>query len=426
MKNINWNKIYKFFFYIIPTAAVTKIILSFFIDGGNSERYSYTEYLINYQGGFVRRGFLGEILFMFYEKFNINPNVTVKIFCAITIILLSYFVIRDTLKKGYSALLLVTSSIFFVNFITNNNFWLRKDLFILLLFYIYVRLIGSNINNVFKFLLSNIVLILGVLSHEILFILILPITFFYFLDGRQIIKLNNFINATFKSAVYLLPTIICFFACITNKGDMNTAIAIWNSWFDGEVNYSIAGLGWTIQYALEFTLRVFKQTHLVVIYYPILWLLLLFVFIYIYTYMGRIKFNIWGYKTSNNYKVNESLAILFFQFLAFLTVLPVFCDFSRWFTFMFLSSYIIRLYYCNKYSEALAGSFLEKGINSVARFADNKLRFSNKTIFLVSLILGMPAIHTSSFDHVFSRGPIGLVFTPLYEIVLYFINANNI
>ena len=36
--------------------------------------YVYVENLINYEGGFVRRGFLGSIAIFFYETLNINPK----------------------------------------------------------------------------------------------------------------------------------------------------------------------------------------------------------------------------------------------------------------------------------------------------------------------------------------------------------------
>jgi len=35
--------------------------------------YTFVENLINYEGGFIRRGFLGSLAFFLYETFNINP-----------------------------------------------------------------------------------------------------------------------------------------------------------------------------------------------------------------------------------------------------------------------------------------------------------------------------------------------------------------
>ena len=40
----------------------------------NFSDYVFVENLINYEGGFVRRGFLGSIAIFFYETLNINPK----------------------------------------------------------------------------------------------------------------------------------------------------------------------------------------------------------------------------------------------------------------------------------------------------------------------------------------------------------------
>ena len=48
----------------------------------NSENnvYQFGDWLMNYQGGFVRRGFFGEIFFRIYEITNISPPLIILIF----------------------------------------------------------------------------------------------------------------------------------------------------------------------------------------------------------------------------------------------------------------------------------------------------------------------------------------------------------
>jgi len=68
--------------------------------------WNITEFLINYQGGFVRRGLIGEILFFFAKNFNINVEVTIKIICLICCFAVCIFFVRAFLKKGYTLYIL--------------------------------------------------------------------------------------------------------------------------------------------------------------------------------------------------------------------------------------------------------------------------------------------------------------------------------
>ena len=47
--------------------------------------YQYEDWLINYSNGFVRRGFIGELLFKFSEILNINIQYTVFVFLILVI-----------------------------------------------------------------------------------------------------------------------------------------------------------------------------------------------------------------------------------------------------------------------------------------------------------------------------------------------------
>ena len=76
MKTLN-NKIYiTYFFYIFVTIV---IYLNFHLNEFPN-KYVYTDWLINYEGGFVRRGLLGQIIFEISNLFNIEISLIILIF----------------------------------------------------------------------------------------------------------------------------------------------------------------------------------------------------------------------------------------------------------------------------------------------------------------------------------------------------------
>jgi len=47
------------------------------VGGVSKESWNITEWLINYQGGFVRRGLMGEVIFVFYNYFGLSPYIAI-------------------------------------------------------------------------------------------------------------------------------------------------------------------------------------------------------------------------------------------------------------------------------------------------------------------------------------------------------------
>ena len=87
IKTSKANKIYKHIF--MKKISLFLISLSLLIVSNNTFRwyqnsennvFQFGDWLMNYQGGFVRRGFFGEIFFRIYEITNISPPLIILIF----------------------------------------------------------------------------------------------------------------------------------------------------------------------------------------------------------------------------------------------------------------------------------------------------------------------------------------------------------
>ena len=118
------------------------------------ESWNISEFLINYQGGFIRRGLTGEILLFISRNFNINIEWTIKIVCVICLAMVSIFFIKAFLKKGYS--LYILPLCFFLGSGIFSSCWIRKDyLFFCFFIPIIVSFGKNNLPILLKFIIVN-------------------------------------------------------------------------------------------------------------------------------------------------------------------------------------------------------------------------------------------------------------------------------
>ena len=174
--------------------------------------YITADWLINYQGGFVRRGFLGEIFFQlsYYTKIDI---LYLLFFFNIIVIILFFYLIYNIIKSSlYNNLFLVycliPSTILFTFF--DPLAVGRKDYFILLPYLFYASYINTlKLNN--KIILI-LLFIISSLTHELTFFFI-PFLFLFKFSNFPDLKLN-FTNYIFE--------IICSFAILLTLIIVNT------------------------------------------------------------------------------------------------------------------------------------------------------------------------------------------------------------
>ena len=167
------------------------ILISFsFLDyEKNFTNYVFTENLINYEGGFIRRGFLGSIALFFYQTFEINPKLfVVSIYYSLYLLLILHFIFFiNSLKKEnfFLSILIILSpaTLFFLVF--DNNALFRKEIFLILIFFTHVLLakkvlekkLSYNDYQKYNFYFVIPVLFFNILIHEFQFFLL----FFHYL-----------------------------------------------------------------------------------------------------------------------------------------------------------------------------------------------------------------------------------------------------
>ena len=150
---------------------------------GNDSTIS--EYLINYQGGFTRRGILGEIIFQIANYFDLSLRFSIfltQLLIYFTYLILIYLFIKD-LPKNIITIIAIFSPVFLLYPLAEIEVLVRKEVFLFVCFIIFL-----NISNL-KFS-KNTPLIYFFLIFPVV-ILIWEPSVFFFPFAAFIILINN-------------------------------------------------------------------------------------------------------------------------------------------------------------------------------------------------------------------------------------------
>ena len=177
---------------------------------GNDSTIS--EWLINYSGGFTKRGIIGEISIFFSRLFDQNLRDIIYIF-QLSILGIYYILIYIFFKNLYLEryfLLAIFSPIFLIYPVAETEVLARKEVFIFVLFLLHALIPPSN-NNLVR--ISKLVILpLSVLIWE-------PIIFYLplwiFIDLVKF-KIKNYDKNLFNEIIFYFPALILAIVFIIN------------------------------------------------------------------------------------------------------------------------------------------------------------------------------------------------------------------
>tara|TARA_B100000700_G_scaffold331064_1_gene461090 strand:+ start:4369 stop:5541 length:1173 start_codon:yes stop_codon:yes gene_type:complete len=209
--------------------------------------WTTSEWLINYQAGFVRRGLAGEILYYFSTITNIPNRYGVFYFEIIlygTFLYLIFNFFRDY-NLNFLLLFIFFSPVFLIYPIGENETLVRKEYLFYCIYIIYLNLLINN-RNIYLFLLISLP-IMNLVWDGILFNLFF--FFFAFLAKDQ--NLKNI----FKFFLSLIPYLITLFLIFNAaKFDLNNLYLICESIKEkcfGAMFALDKSLAWSINYQIS-------------------------------------------------------------------------------------------------------------------------------------------------------------------------------
>ena len=341
------NKNIKNVDYILSITFLILIILGGLLNTLSNKTYlndSWTigEWLINYQGGFVRRGFLGEGIYFLCNVIEISP-IFIIWFISITAYFLLVKLTIIEAKDKVSEVFLLSPCVFLAPIV--GDFLIRKDILLILIFLFNLKILKIRNPNTF---FLNILNIFGILIHESFAIYALPIQLFVFSNKIEIAKTKIIL-------LKFVPSILFFIGCLIFKGDQYQAMSIHQSWINKSflfpfenLNYelplgAINAIGWSFQDVLKILLASLKE------FKGILWM----PFIWLVTAIFLGSFFLGDY-SGKDFKIK--CFILSFQFLPFSILCCSGWDYGRWIFIWILSSTLI---YCTCGEELRSFKFIQ-------------------------------------------------------------------
>ena len=215
MKNYTLNFYLKIYLTILYLFAV----FFFFQKYNNYVEWTISEWLINYQGGFTRRGLIGEIVFQISKLSSLTIRETILTF-QITTYLLYFYLLYKFLKDTNNNILFIFaifSPLFVIYPIAEVEVLGRKEIFIYISFLLVVNIFSiKNIQNRHYFYFS-IILMISCLIWEGF---VIYISYFIFI---LILKNNLVLNKSFltKLTISLIPLSISFYFVFFHRLDEN-------------------------------------------------------------------------------------------------------------------------------------------------------------------------------------------------------------
>ena len=366
--NINFNNFFFYYLVLICFCSIFFMSKTYQLNVNNS----MAEWLINYQGGFGRRGLLGELFTQLSLIFDYPIRKIILYFLYVIFIsyyLLIYLFFRN-IKTNYIIIISLLSPLFILSPLAELEALGRKDILIPLFFLFYCNLY----NRLNLFGLSLILLLfytILLLTHEVS-IFYLP--FFYLLLTFKIEKLTIhkiialiFIALIFLFIIYILsnsahsPEAIKIM-CESMKNILNDKCGMGAYVLNRSLKHNIAELGGlnSIHLIRNFFIFILGYSALIIL-------------------IQSSKFN----KSKNNI-LNKFFNLKLLIFLTFLiTLIPftIAVDWGRWFNLSY-TMLILFYFFCIK-NEKIFLNENSKIINYLTkRFLKNKTNF-----FIIVFIL---------------------------------------
>jgi len=402
------------FFFLILIVALADAFIGQIVTGYFIQSWGISEFLINYQGGFVRRGLIGEIVYKLHLVgfLSFNPYYTI-LFLSLCSIFVLLFVLFYIFKKANIGYFILPTTILF-GFVIIEDSWLRKDSIILLLSFISIKLLIRNkiSYNLFYSLVASI----AILIHEAAFFIIIPISIFILVFNKKYLTYN------YASLIISLSIIVVtLFFSLQYSGINSDTERIWDSWnqLNLPVMYNTAAvdatainaLKWTpkfsIQYTWDYNLS-FKYD-----VYPIfVWSLLLF---FILLLISNIKYSpkILTQQLMPNIDANFSALIYFVTFAQLIAIFPLFIlgiDYGRWIFLWTTSSLLYTSILRDVISIEMLPSILVKSEIYFRKLSDYIFNNNANVYVLVTILIGYPG-YSFVLDNFISSGSLFFIFS---------------
>jgi hypothetical protein len=311
----------------------------------------YSNWLINYRGGFIRRGLGGSIILQLSSVFDISATLLINVICAAAWIFIIVFFTVKFIRKEYPIFILLLPFFIGETILVDPSCFLRKDSFCLMIFIIILSLFfNCKSNRALFFLIINLLFVFGILVHEVIFFFSFPILF---------LSYHKKYGSLIKSLLFFVPSTAAFICCELISSDETTMEMLR---LTPQIKFDYVGFLFTPFFkSFRMLWSQINDPHLLfTLFYFLLWIISVY---FVSVNFDKIKIDLSKIRETN---IGFLSRILMFQFLS---ISPLFCctwDWGRWIFLWVASSFAY---------------FLTADVNPFDRKIFDKLDFSRFYFF---------------------------------------------
>jgi len=347
-----------FIFYLISLFFISIYLLNFkFLYPTD---WTTSEWLINYQGGFVRRGLSGEILFQINKIINLHPRFLVYYFQILLLFIfyvLFYFYIKK-IKFNYYLLILFLCPALLLFPLAANDVLVRKETLLFIIYIFFLKILSKSINKCYIFLFFILPIMNLIWDGIIFYIFFFISTLFIYTEERK--EKINF----FKLLFCFLPYLISLYFVLSNNTSIEQIRLICLS-LNENCYGAIEALDKSLKWQINYQTSRFQIFHL----FKIVFILIL----------SFLPFFLIFYKISNKKKnlvIFLSFAVSIFPTLIFFIIG---FDWGRWINISYTLCFLKLCFLLKENILATEDIYLFE-------YIENKFRNKNKFLLILIFI----------------------------------------
>ena len=365
-------------------AIICFVALYSFVFIPDFETFEISDWMINYEGGFVRRGLIGQCLLWANHIHGFDIRYAILIIEAVFYVLFFFLLFRIFNKYKWSFL----GAMFPIVCSTTSMTVYRRDFMMLCLCYLSYKVFFRYLkdNRINSLIISIMIMSVSIIIYEPIFFVMIPVLFLQYWNKKK-----NIINALF---IFSIPLLCMVLSCIF-RGTSNQVNDIWQSWLpyisqyvdiqNENVGFAVQFLGLTNQEVFslhyECTFRdnipLFTILTLIVVF---------FLAFFLSAYMPSVnkEDKLLG-ENIDKYEISKILLFQLFIQLPMFTLLS--CDYGRTIPMsLYTSFFIFHLSKMNE-SKIYVTDILGKTSDNIVNFLNSYTVLKNPWVYFITILL---------------------------------------
>lgn len=367
--------------------------------------WGYTEFLINYQGGFIRRGLLGELLFQFSRFSGVSP-VTVIMVISLTVyaIVLAYY-LRKIHASG--ACWWIVLSPLFLGFVDE---LVRKDFILYALLTVMIMLVRKPQVSVRRIAAATVIAVISLMLHEAFMFWGIPLFILLVTVGNRNKESRKW-GVVSAIVIFVVFMLLCY--CNGTRTASNHIIGSWNTLLSGApLDYDGYNSIMSLRWGVADTVRMHWEYNFPTLGACILRALFLLASYYLVTRLPGIFMS-----AKDREEATSTLSILYIASIVFL--LPMFlflsCDYARIYQYASVAVFSVWLNVSSSRVQSIFPASVVRLNSILVRKTDTMLPPRRWLLILLLLLL---AASPSHYDPIWAlkTGAAGTIFDTFTNI----------